>query len=80
VSFTVADYNAWLSDLKSSVERARQRAALSVNRELVSLYWQIGHEILERQRRQGWGRRSSISWRAICARRFPTCAGFRHEI
>jgi DNA-binding transcriptional ArsR family regulator len=37
------------------VERARQRAAASVNRELVTLYWQIGHDILERQQRQGWG-------------------------
>jgi len=27
----------------------------SVNRELVTLYWQIGREILDRQQRQGWG-------------------------
>jgi predicted nuclease of restriction endonuclease-like (RecB) superfamily len=26
-----------------------------VNRELVTLYWQIGREILDRQQRQGWG-------------------------
>jgi hypothetical protein len=37
VSFTTADYIAWLAGLKSRVEQARQRAALSVNRELVSL-------------------------------------------
>jgi hypothetical protein len=54
VSFTTADYIAWVAGLKSCVEQARQRAALSVNRELVSLYWQIGNEILVRQRRQGW--------------------------
>lgn len=49
------DYRRWLADLKLRVERARQRAAASANRELVTLYWQIGRDILDRQRRQGWG-------------------------
>ncbi len=49
------DYQHWLTELKQRVERARQRAAASANRELVTLYWQIGHDILDRQRRQGWG-------------------------
>ncbi|CAB3646241.1 hypothetical protein LMG22037_00613 [Paraburkholderia phenoliruptrix] len=49
------DYALWLTSLKLRVEQARQRAALSVNRELIGLYWQIGHDILERQERQGWG-------------------------
>jgi predicted nuclease of restriction endonuclease-like (RecB) superfamily len=45
----------WLTELKLRVERARQRAAASVNRELITLYWQIGRDILERQQKQGWG-------------------------
>jgi hypothetical protein len=65
VSFITTDYIAWLAGPKSRVEQARQSAALSVNRELVSLYWQIGREILERQRRQGVGREG----------RRPTAAG-----
>jgi hypothetical protein len=76
MSFDVGDYNAWLTGLKSRVEQARQRAVLSVNQELISLYWQIGHEILDRQGRGG-AQRSLTSWHAICARRFPTCADFR---
>ncbi|MGF6743905.1 putative nuclease of restriction endonuclease-like (RecB) superfamily [Paraburkholderia atlantica] len=35
--------------------RASQRAVVSANRELVTLYWQIGRDILERQEQQGWG-------------------------
>ena len=31
------------------------RASLSVNRELVLLYWRIGQDILERQNQAGWG-------------------------
>jgi predicted nuclease of restriction endonuclease-like (RecB) superfamily len=49
------DYRRWLSELKLRVDRARQRAVVSANRELVTLYWQIGRDILERQERQGWG-------------------------
>jgi DUF1016 N-terminal domain len=48
-----------LAELKQRVERARQQAVASVNRELVVLYWQIGRDILDRQRQQGWGPASS---------------------
>ncbi|AET94665.1 hypothetical protein BYI23_D011550 (plasmid) [Burkholderia sp. YI23] len=41
--------------MKLRVEAARRRAAASANRELITLYWQIGRDILDRQRRQGWG-------------------------
>ncbi|SAL32443.1 hypothetical protein AWB70_02139 [Caballeronia cordobensis] len=49
------DYRRWLAELKVRVEAARRRAAASANRELITLYWQIGRDILDRQRRQGWG-------------------------
>ena len=48
-------YNHFLNDLKTRIRSARTRAALSVNRELILLYWQIGRDILERQEREGWG-------------------------
>ena len=50
-----ADYVQWLADIKNRVLTARQRAALAVNAELVSLYWHIGRDILQRQAAQGWG-------------------------
>lgn len=48
-------YAQWLTELKSRIHTAQQRAALAVNRELVQLYWQLGQEILQRQQREGWG-------------------------
>jgi len=48
-------YAAWLADLKSRIHNAQQRATLAVNRELVTLYWNIGRDILTRQAEQGWG-------------------------
>jgi hypothetical protein len=41
--------------LKARVEESLLRAALSVNREMVLLYWRIGREIAERQQQEGWG-------------------------
>lgn len=48
-------YADWLTDLKTRIHNAQQRAVLAVNRELVLLYWQIGRDILARQAEQGWG-------------------------
>ncbi len=48
-------YDAFLRSLKERVRSAQLRASLSVNRELVLLYWGIGRDILARQNEQGWG-------------------------
>ena len=49
------DYTELLAELKERIRSARVRAGLSVNRELMMLYWQIGREILTRQQSLGWG-------------------------
>jgi predicted nuclease of restriction endonuclease-like (RecB) superfamily len=48
-------YDEFLSDLKQRIQTAQFRASLSVNRELILLYWAIGREILARQKDDGWG-------------------------
>lgn len=48
-------YAQWLRLLKAQIGEARRRAIVSVNSELVLLYWWIGRDILERQRTAGWG-------------------------
>lgn len=50
-----AEYASFLGGLKERIRTARVRAALSVNRELVLLYWEIGRDILTRQKAEGWG-------------------------
>ncbi|MDF3834086.1 PDDEXK nuclease domain-containing protein [Cupriavidus basilensis] len=70
------DYTAWLADLKKRVEQARQRAVLSVNRELVMLYWQIGRDILQRQQQQGWGARVIDRLARDLRATFPDMKGF----
>jgi len=50
-----AVYDSFLQDLKDRIRTAQLRAALSVNRELVLLYWSVGRDILTRQENEGWG-------------------------
>ncbi len=45
-------YTDWLVELRNRIHNTQQRATQSVNRELVSLYWQIGRDILVRQAEQ----------------------------
>jgi hypothetical protein len=42
-------YQEFLSDLKAHIRSAQTKAILSVNRELILLYWQIGRDILRHQ-------------------------------
>jgi hypothetical protein len=41
-------YETFLEDIKNLVTQAQTRALLSVNRELLFLYWNIGKMILEK--------------------------------
>ena len=50
-----AAYAELLAEVRRRIAASRARAALSVNRELIELYWRIGREILRRQEERGWG-------------------------
>ena len=69
-------YGAWLADLKQRIQSAQQRATLSVNRELVLLYWHIGRDILERQQAQGWGAKIVDQLAKDLTAAFPDMKGF----
>jgi DUF1016 N-terminal domain len=49
------DYGAFVAELKTRIASARLCAARAVNSELVSLYWDIGAAIRQKQTTQGWG-------------------------
>lgn len=73
---TTADYHSWLKELKVRIHAAQQRATLSVNRELIQLYWQIGHDILSRQGREGWGAKVIYRLSLDLQKAFPDLKGF----
>ena len=69
-------YHALLGDLKERIRSAQIRAALSVNRELVLLYWNVGCEIAVRQQEYGWGAQVIDRLSADLRRAFPDMRGF----
>jgi len=73
---TPAGYAHWLAELKTRIHSAQQRATLSVNRELVLLYWQIGRDILTRQKEQGWGAKVIERLAHDLRAAFPDMKGF----
>src|ERR1700722_6515932 len=70
-----ADYAEFLAEIKARIAAARTRAALAVNSELIKLYWEIGREILDRERREGWGAKTIDSLAADLRRDFPEMSG-----
>nr|WP_319492550.1 PDDEXK nuclease domain-containing protein [uncultured Desulfobacter sp.] len=73
---TPTGYADWLADLKTRIHSAQQRATLAVNRELVTLYWQIGRDILARQEQQGWGAKVIDRLSHDLRTAFPDMKGF----
>jgi hypothetical protein len=68
-------YQAFVNELKTKITEARHRVALSVNRELVLLYWNIGRDILARQDRKGWGAKIIDRLAGDLKRLFPEMKG-----
>lgn len=69
-------YAHWLADIKTRVQAARSRAALAANAELVTLYWQIGSEILQRQQAAQWGDKVLDRLASDLREAFPEMKGF----
>ncbi|MBW4503710.1 MAG: DUF1016 family protein [Scytonema hyalinum WJT4-NPBG1] len=76
MKLTPQDYDDFLRGLKERILSAQVKAALSVNRELVLLYWYIGREILTRQQQQGWGAKVIDKLAADLRQAFPQMKGF----
>jgi predicted nuclease of restriction endonuclease-like (RecB) superfamily len=69
-------YADLLADIKQRVQTAQVRASITVNRELILLYWQIGRDILRRQREEGWGAKVIDRLAADLHAAFPGMRGF----
>ncbi len=69
-------YAHWLNGVKARVLAARQRAALAANAELVTLYWQIGQDILQQQAGAGWGSKVIERIARDLREAFPEIKGF----
>lgn len=49
------NYMKWLSSIKAKVQQTQIKAAVKVNTELLTLYWELGADIAEKQAQAKWG-------------------------
>jgi hypothetical protein len=49
-----AEYNELLDSIKQTLAAGQLRSARAVNKPVVETYWDIGRDIIRRQREQGW--------------------------
>ena len=71
-----SDYPTFLTELKTRIRQAQLKAALSVNKELILLYWKIGKDILANQEKLGWGAKVIDQLSQDLRTEFPEIKGF----
>lgn len=76
LAFSSSGYGPFLEDIKSRIRTAQVKASLSVNSELIQLYWDIGRSIVERQESGGWGVGIVNRLAQDLQRAFPGMEGF----
>ncbi|MEZ4930458.1 MAG: PDDEXK nuclease domain-containing protein [Chitinophagales bacterium] len=70
------DYKDWSAFISNKIKLAQTRTALKVNTEMLTLYWEIGNSILEKQNQNGWGSKVIDLLAIDLAENFPENSGF----
>lgn len=69
-------YTQWLINLKQRFNKGQIKAAIQVNTSLLDFYWNLGYDIVTKQKEYGWGsgliNQLSLDLRAA----FPNIGGF----
>lgn len=70
------EYKDWLTTLKARVRQVQLKAAVAVNQELLDFYWELGAEIVERQKNAAWGSGFLKQLSTDLMAEFPDMKGF----
>ncbi len=70
------DYAVLLNDIKQRIRSAQYEALKAVNKELISLDWDIGRMIVERQKGETWGKSVVERLARDLQAEFPGIGGF----
>ena len=71
-----AAYKNFLSGIKERLKTAQIRAALAANSELVKFYWELGSELIEKQKAFKWGAHFLDQFSHDMRQAFPEMQGF----
>lgn len=69
-------YKDWLYDLKLKIRQSQIKASISVNTELLRLYWELGKDIVEKQLDSVWGTGFFENLSRDLKKEFPEMQGF----
>ncbi len=72
----MSEYRDWLRDLKQQIKIGQIKAALSVNSQMIMLYWDLGRQIAEKQERAKWGSGFIEQLSRDLREEFPDMTGF----
>ena len=77
VVFVVDDeYKAWIENIKERIKHSQIKASVKVNYELLNLYWDIGRDILSKQKNAKWGEAFLATMSKDLRKTFPNMLGF----
>jgi predicted nuclease of restriction endonuclease-like (RecB) superfamily len=70
------DYQHWLNTLKQNFQKSQVKAAVRVNTALLEFYWQLGGEIVKKQKNSTWGSGFLAQLSEDLMAEFPDIKGF----
>jgi predicted nuclease of restriction endonuclease-like (RecB) superfamily len=73
------EYRDWLIDIKQRIRQAQIKAAVQVNTALLTFYWELGADIVERQKSAKWGSGFLKQLSADLMAEFPDMKGFSYR-
>jgi predicted nuclease of restriction endonuclease-like (RecB) superfamily len=69
-------YKKWIIELKGKIRTKQIKAAMTVNSELLDLYWELGKAICEKQEKANWGEGLIDQLAKDLSAAFPGVKGF----
>ena len=75
-SLTNQEYYDWIKSLKSTIRSAKNKVALSINTQLIKLYWHLGKEITSKIDSAKWGSGVINDIATDLKHEFPDMKGF----
>jgi len=76
MNIEVSTYKAFIIELKSKIQTLQIKASISVNKELLKLYWEIAQMIVAKQQESSWGDNLIEQISKDLKREFPAMKGF----
>ena len=69
-------YRHWLGELKTRFRQVQLKAAVAVNSAMLQFYWELGADMVTKQKQFAWGSGFVSQLSADLMREFPEVRGF----